>query len=192
MRSRQTSLFEYFAEPKTKKRYGRTQHGGLPTLGARKLERPLSTRKWIHMVLKSDKAKGTMSFLTPTNKIFIERLLREKSKKFGVVIGDQANAGNHLHLKLRIQSRGNFQKFLKSITSLIARKVTGARRGRKFGRFWQGLAFTRVLTSRTEELNLTGYIMANRLEAATSPRKRDEFLKRFNHWVYWSRRSSSA
>lgn len=187
MRTKQTSLFDYFDTKETRKRYGRTQHGGATGKGHRKLERPLSTRKWIHLVLKSDKARGKLSFLTPTNKILIQRILKEKAKKFGVSLADQANVGNHLHLKVRITSRESFQKFLKSITTLIARKITGARKGKPFGRFWQGLAFTRVLTSRTEELNLMGYIMANRIEAATSVETRDKFLRRFNSWVYRER-----
>jgi hypothetical protein len=187
MRSTQTNLFDYFETGKTRKRYGRTQHGGATSNGHRKLERPLSAKKWIHLILKSDKAKGKLSFLVPKNEIFIQKIIKEKARKFGVVVADQANVGNHLHLKIRITSRESFQKFLKAITTLIARQITGARKGRPFGRFWQGLAFTRVLTSRTEELNLMGYIMANRLEAATSTAARDKFLRRFNSWVYRER-----
>lgn len=176
----------------TRKRYARTQHGGVPSQGRRKLERPLSTKKWLHLVLKSDKAKGNLSFLTAKNKIMIQRTLKEKAKKFGVSIADQANVGNHLHLKIRITSRSSFQKFLKSVTTLIARRVTGARKGKPFGRFWQGLAFTRILTSYTEELNLRGYMVANRLEAGHSPAAREKFLKLFNDWVYRQLRASSA
>ena len=190
MSPKQKNLFDYFETKETRKRYGRTQHGGTLNKGHRKLERPLSTKKWIHLVLKSDKAKGKLSFLTATNKILIQKILKEKAGKFGIKIADQANGGNHLHLKLRISSRENFQKFLKAVTTLLARKITGARRGHRFGRFWQGLAFTRVLTSRTEELNLMGYIMANRLEAATSYEAREKFLARFNEWVYRERRRS--
>jgi hypothetical protein len=192
MRSAQTNLFDYFETKATRKRYGRTQHGGASASGHRKLERPLSTRKWIHLVLKSDKAKGKLSFLTPKNKILIQKIISEKARKFGVVVADQANVGNHLHFKLRIASRESFHKFLKAVTTLIARQITGARKGKPFGRFWQGLAFTRVLTSRTEELNLMGYIMANRLEAATSTAARDKFLRKFNSWVYRERLRSKG
>jgi hypothetical protein len=78
------------------------------------------------------------------------------------------------------------------VTTLIARKVTGACRGNKFGRFWQGLAFTRVLKSYTEELNLKGYFHANRNEAEYGPAARDRVLKAFNKWVYRERRWNSA
>jgi hypothetical protein len=168
-------------------RYSRTIHGGAPTKGKRKLERPLSTKQWIHLVLKSDKAKGSMSFLNPKHKIYVEKTLRAKARKFGVKIADQANVGNHIHLKIRIHSRETFQQFLKSVTTLIARKVTGARKGKPFGRFWQDLAFTRVLKSYVEELNLRGYFHANLVEADMGYAARERALARFNKWVYQER-----
>ena len=192
MRAKQGQLFQYQQMESTHKRYGRTQHGGMGSKNHRKLERPLSTKKWIHLVLKSDKAKGPLSFLKPTNQVFIRELLRQKALRFGIKIADYANVGNHLHLKIRISSRENFKKFLKSVTAQIARKITGARKGKPFGRFWQGLAFTRILTSRLEELNLKGYIEANRREAAHSVEAREAFLKKFNQWVYRERLQSKT
>jgi len=166
-----------------KKRYSRYHHGGQSGRGRRKLERPLSSKKWIHLVLKSDKAKGRLSLLTVTNQIYIKRLINAKGKQFGIAIADYANVGNHLHLKIRCASRAAFQRFLRSITTQIARKVTGARRGKKFGRFWQHLAYTRVLNSSLEELRLKGYFIANRKEAAEGPAAREAALNQFNAWV---------
>lgn len=180
MRETQLSLFD----KQSKKRYSRTAHGGRDTKGSRKLERPLSTKKWIHVVLKAEVARGKLSFLSFINKPAIQKIVMAKAKKFGIKIDDSANVGNHIHLKIKIPSREAFQKFLKAITTLIARQVTGARKGKPFGKFWDGLAFTRVLKSYTEEVNLKGYMVANRLEAAGSKAARDKFLRRFNHWVY--------
>lgn len=184
MRAEQKNLFEYFDLKDTKRRYGRTQQGGLNSEGRRKQERPLSTKKWIHLVLKSDKAKGRLSFLNARNQPFVEATMRTKAKRFGVKIAEMVNVGSHLHVKIRIASRATFQQFLKSVTTLIARHVTGARRGKPFGRFWQGLAFTRVLRTSLEELNLRGYLEANRREATQSYAAREEYLRRFNAWVY--------
>lgn len=183
MQAKQKNLFEYFEVPQLKKQYGRTTHGGTKTMGRRKEVRPLSPKKWIHLVLKSDKAKGNYSFLSIKNKMMIEELVYEKALKFGVRIADFANVGNHLHMKIKIHDRKSFQKFLKAITCLIARKITRAARGKKFGRFWQGLAFTRVLTSSREELNLRGYIRANTIEATHSYHAREKFLKGFQKWA---------
>ena len=173
MKSKQINIFDYFDTNKTRKRYGRTQHGGTETKGHRKLERPLSTTRPIHLVLKSHKAKGSLSFLHSNNKSMVEAILRQKAKKFGVRIADFANVGNHLHLKIRIKSRTSFKSFLKAVTNLIARKITGARKGKPFGKFWQGQAFTRVLVSKFEELNLFGYIKANQIEANKSKSARE-------------------
>jgi REP element-mobilizing transposase RayT len=179
MKSSQLSLLD----TKTKKRYGRTSHGGANTSGKRKLERPLTTKGWIHLVLKSDKAVGQYSFLKPSNHLKVNYILQQKANKFGVRIARLANVGNHLHLQIRISSRGQFQKFLKAVTALIARQVTGARRGKPFGRFWQGLAFTRVLTSRLEEWNLAQYIDRNRAQAHITRAVQIQFLREFNAWV---------
>lgn len=184
---KQPSLFDYFQTTQTRKRYGRTSHGGTKTKGHRKLERPLATNKWIHLVLKSDKAKGTLSLLSAKNQVFIRQLIERKAKKFGIRIADFANAGNHLHLKIKISSREHFQKFLKSITTQIARFVTGAKRGKRFGRFWQGLAFTRVLCSAKENLILSGYFAANREESQHGVLGREVFLAHFYDWVYKER-----
>ena len=140
MAKRLITLFDFAEDKTSKKRYGRTIHGGDSGKGKRKVERPLSRKKWIHLVLKSDKAKGKYSFLSAKNKTVVEGLLKQKAKKFGVSVADMANVGNHIHLKIKITSRESFQKFLKSVTTLIARRVTGARKGKPFGRFWQGLA----------------------------------------------------
>lgn len=183
---KQADLFKHFDLKKTRKKYGRTQHGGVGSLHHRKEYRPLSTKKWIHLVLKSDKAYGKLSFLRSDHQVFIKKLLEVKARQFGVRIGDYANVGNHLHIKLRASSREGFQKFLKSVTAQIARRVTGAKRGKPFGRFWQGLAYTRILMSSLEELNLKGYIEANRREVV-SKAERVRFLKSFNAWVYKER-----
>lgn len=183
MRAQQKNLFEYFDMQDTKRRYSRTIHGGTRTKGRRKQERPLSTKHWIHLVLKSDKATGSLSFLNPKNQPVVESTLKQKAKRFGVRIAELVNVGNHLHLKVKIADRKAFQRFLKSVTTLIARFVTGARKGKPFGRFWQGLAFTRVLKTSLEELNLRGYLEANRREAAHDYAAREDYLHRFNRWV---------
>jgi hypothetical protein len=85
--------------------------------------------------------------------------------------------GNHLHLKIRFKNTENVGKFLKSFSATLARAITGARRGKKFGKFWDGLVFTRVIKSKFEEL---GY------------RERERYLKAFNQFLYRLRREKAA
>jgi hypothetical protein len=181
---KQQSLFD----KKLKKKYSRTIHGGTNSKGHRKEERPFSSKKWAHLVLKSEKAKGKLSFLAAKNQVWIRQHIDEMARRFGVKIGDYANVGNHLHIKTRASSRLQFQKFLKATTGRIAAHVTGAKKGKKFGKFWQGLAYTRVLKSRFEELRLSGYFAANRVESKNGYQMREDFLDDFNAWLEKLRR----
>jgi hypothetical protein len=180
---RQFEFFDSLPASEGKALKKRRVHGGSSTRGKRKLARPLNKNKPLHLVLKSKKAMGRHSFLLPANKQIVVDILKAKSRKFGVKIQDYANVGNHLHIKLRFTSREGFQRFLKAVTCLIARRITGARRGHRFGKFWDGLAFTRIVKTSFEELQLKGYFKANRIEAAHSPKKRQEFLGQFNRWL---------
>lgn len=152
-------------------------HGGQATLGKRKVRRPLDPRYPLHLVLRASCAKKNLSLLRPANRDTIYRILTTKAKKFHVNLDGYANVGNHLHLKLRFKKRENFQKFLKSITSLIARHVTGARKGRPFGKFWDHLAFTKVIRVWRQEKQLDRYIVANAVEAYFGPIARTRFLQ---------------
>jgi hypothetical protein len=184
---KQQSLFD----KKTKKKYSRTIHGGASSKGHRKEERPFSSKRWLHLILKSEKAKGKLSLKAAKNQVWIKRHIDEMARRFGVKIGDYANVGTHLHIKTRGVSRKQYQRFLKATTGRIAAHVTGARKGKKFGRFWQGLAYTRVLTSGLEELGLKGYFEANRVESARGKREREDFLEDFNRWIRKIRRKSA-
>jgi hypothetical protein len=92
--------------------------------------------------------------------------------------------GNHIHLKIKITDRKYFQNFLRTVTALIARKVTGAAKTKRFGKFWDALAFTRVVKTSYEELQLKGYFNANREQKNKSYQAREEFLRQFNSWLY--------
>lgn len=160
----------------------RRTHGGMSLKKRRKTKRPLVPGAVTHVVLKSSKAKGDLSFYK--HKKLVASLLKEKSKKFFVEIKDFVNMGNHLHLKVKFKDRHRFQQFLKSYTALLARKVTGARKGCKFGKFWDGLVYTRVLLTKFEELGLRAYFEGNHLERELGYAERDRYLKRWNQYLY--------
>ena len=156
--------------------------GGVSLKKRRKVARPLQVGRLHHVVFKSSKAQGKLSFYT--HKELVRSLLKEKSRKFFVEVIDFVNMGNHLHLKVRFRDRVRFQQFLKSFSSLLARKITGARRGMKFGRFWDGLVYTRVISSALEELGLKGYFEANHRERELGYHERERYLKQFNQFLY--------
>jgi REP element-mobilizing transposase RayT len=143
----------------------RLTHGGAQNRGIRKLARPLDRKRPVHLVLKSDVARGTLSFLTPKNRISIERIIKRRSFQFAVTIHRKEVMGNHIHIVASFVNRRLFQNFLRTLTALIAREVTGAKKGKPFGkRFWQGLAFSRVVMGRRDFGGLVGYLKKNEIE----------------------------
>jgi REP element-mobilizing transposase RayT len=169
--------------PKNEMRYFKTYtHGGTSLKKRRKVKRPLIPGLITHVVFKSSKARGEFNFYK--NKKLAEGLLKERSNKFFVKVLAFVNMGNHLHLKVKFKDKKHFQSFLKTFAALLARKITGARRGISFGKFWDGLVYTRVLTSAFEELGLRGYFEGNHIERELGYQTRKEYLKKFNRYLY--------
>lgn len=160
----------------------RVTHGGMSLKKRRKVKRPLIPGLVTHVVLKSSKAKNHLSFYK--HKKLVSFLLKEKSQKFFIEIIDWVNMGNHLHLKVKFKDPKRMGQFLKAFTAMLARKITGAKKGNKFGKFWDGLAYTRVLLSKYEELGLKGYFEANHRQRELSYSEREFYRKQFNQWIY--------
>ncbi len=164
----------------------RYTHGGVSLKKRRKVKRPLIPGKVTHVTFKSSKAKGKLSFYR--HRQLVGALLRKTSKKFFIEILDWVNMGNHLHLKVRFNDPKRMGQFLRSFSGNLARQITGAKKGNKFGKFWDGLAFTRVLTSKLEELGLKGYFEGNHIQRELGYAERERYLKSFNQFLYRLRR----
>ena len=89
-----------------------------------------------------------------------------------------------------------FQRFLRTVTGLIARHVTGARKGRPFGRrFWSHVAFTRVVTGLRGFKQMRSYVEKNRVEAefgALERRLFESFEQRVREMRQYARGGESA
>jgi hypothetical protein len=70
---------------------------------------------------------------------------------------------------LRARRREDFQGFLRSFAGLVARRVTGARRARPRGRFFSGLAWSRVINWGRDYVGVRHYIFRNRIEGELGP-----------------------
>lgn len=156
--------------------------GGISLKKRRKTARPLIEGLVHHVVFKSSRATGKLSFYT--HKRLVQNLLKDRSKKFYIEILDFVNMGNHLHLKVRFKDKKRFQNFLRTFSAILARKITGAHRSNAFGKFWDGLAFTRILTSKLEELGLKGYFEGNHRQRELGYQDRERCLKQFNQFIY--------
>ena len=164
--------------------------GGVKLRKRRKIARPLQEGSIHHVVFKSAKAVGKLSFYR--HKVEVCRLLKKQSRKFFIEILDFVNMGNHLHLKIRFKDRRRCGQFLKSFAALVARKVTGANKINPFGRFWDGLVYTRVLLTKLEELGLRGYFEGNHRQRELSYSQREYYLKAFNEYMSRLRRTRAA
>lgn len=110
-------------------------------------QRPIQSNKALHVVLKSNLAKGAKSFL---NKNFEEKiwiLIQKHAGKNRISIYEYANAGNHLHLLIRAKRRDDYCRFIRTITGLIARMVGKTEKGTPLGeKFWDARPFTRIVS----------------------------------------------
>jgi REP element-mobilizing transposase RayT len=163
-------------------RYAKSwSHGGQSLKKRRKVARPLLPKKITHVVFKSSKARGTLSFLTHRQKV--SRRLQERARRFHVKVHEWVNMGNHLHLKISCNDTARMKLFLGTFAGLLARDLTGACRGKKFGKFWDALAYTRVLHSAFEELGLRGYFEANHRQREMGYAERESYLKSWNAYL---------
>ncbi|WP_413293223.1 transposase [Bdellovibrio sp. HCB185ZH] len=122
-------------------------HGGTLFKKARhRCRRPLSTKKPLHLVLRSSQAKGSLSFRKSKNWKQVESLCRQFARKYKIKIESFANGGSHLHLTIRLNSKDSYSPFIRSLTGAIALKLTGANRTQKNAqKFWDFRPFTAVL-----------------------------------------------
>src|SRR5258708_1904577 len=148
----------------------RTDHGGAVRRGRRKLERPASVRRQMHVVLTSQRARGPWSLRKHEGEV--REALRTMARRFGIRVYDFANVGTHLHLLVRAKRRASFQGFLRSFAGIVARRVTGARPGRPTGRFFVGIVWSRVVNWGRDYLGVRHYVFRNAIEGALGARVR--------------------
>lgn len=129
-----------------------------------KSRRPISTKRSLHLVLRSSMAKGPLSLLRRDSEI--KKIINRQSQKHGVKVYRFANGGNHLHIIVLPNSRLAFNSFIRSISGLIARLVLNVERGRaKKLRLWDNRPYTRLIEWGREYKSVCAYLLQNTLEA---------------------------
>lgn len=142
----------------------RKEHGGTLGKGLRKRERPLDPKRPLHVVLRSSRARGDWSMLRARHEKRIRHLVHAIARRHDIRVFRFANSGNHLHLVIQAPKRACYQNYLRSLSGLIARAVTGARKGRAKGKFWDTLAYSRVVEWGRELRTVDFYLILNELE----------------------------
>ena len=136
-----------------------------------KEKRPISTKRSMHLVMRSSKARANLSFLKHNRRV--HSIVATQAKAFGVKVYRFANASNHLHMIVLPISRKAFQGFVRAISGLIARVILGAERGSpkleagegRSWSFWDKRPFTRVVEWGRDFRTTTSYLLQNSLEA---------------------------
>ncbi len=165
------------------------EYGGGLERGRRKTFRPLDTKRPVHIVMRSSRARGSWSLLRPANKKSVGSIVYKFASRFGVRVMHFENVGTHVHLLVRARRRADFQSFMRTVPAQIATRVTGAKKGKAItpraedvnlaGRkiigehgpandekrkFWDSLAYSRVVNWGKDLLGLHHYLTKNAFE----------------------------
>ena len=132
--------------------------GGSLLQGRSKTKRPLSTKKPIHLILKSNH-KGIFN---PGNRS-LDYLIRSQCEKFGIRLYDFALNWSHVHLLIRIQDRADYVKFVRSLTSIIALRIRSF--NPTYTQIFSLRPFTRIINWGQDFKNTLSYQILNQLEA---------------------------
>ena len=131
--------------------------------GRRKIFRPLDRKRRLHIILKSSHARGSKSFVS--NKLAVAALIESKARTYNIVIHGCEIMRDHIHLFVSFKTREMIQSFMKVAAGMIARLITKAQKGKPFGkRFWDGLAYTRIVTGARDFATMRNYLAKNRIE----------------------------
>ena len=145
--------------------------------------RPLSTKEAMHVVLRSDQARGAKSLLKYD--ALVHSLIAELAKRYGVRIYRVVNAGNHLHITLKLSKQLLWRRFISGLTGGIARAIQRKRDPNSKQGFWNSRPFTRVIAWGRDYNIVKDYHTLNQLEAEGAVPPRSQMLKpeRWRHIV---------
>jgi hypothetical protein len=124
----------------------------------------------MHVILRSSRARRDWSMLKRAEEV--DALVRKLAHRYRVRLHKFANVGNHLHLLVQVKRKEDFQNFLRVLAQGLMFLLTGARKGNPVGKFWDALAFSRVVEWGRDWRGMLAYLDKNLLEARGFPRDR--------------------
>ena len=142
------------------------------SLGKEKKARPIATKRPMHLIFRSSRAVGKWSFLHAKNQEKVEELLEKTARRFGVRVYRFANVGNHFHLLVQARQKRDLQNFLRVFAQGVVFLVTGAKKGNPIGKFWDALAYSRIVEWGKDWKGMLTYLGKNLLEGRGFPRDR--------------------
>lgn len=160
----------------------RGEHGGVLALSKRRSRRPINIKNPVHLVLRSDLAKGPRSLLK--NKTRVLRTLKKFSWRFRILVYEKAICGNHIHLVVKARSRRDLQNFFRVFAGQVAQEIlrdfplqkheekafVGIRGGtpmhlKNQRTFWSLLLYSRIVGWGRDFRGVVAYVIQNTKEA---------------------------
>ncbi len=136
--------------------------GGSLLKGNPKSKRPLATTLPIHLILRA--AQGGLRLPKTFGKV--TEIIDGTTKKYGVRIYQSANAGNHIHLVIKISNLKLWPAFIRELSGRIAQVVGELIGLAKGAKFWLFRPFTRIVRSWQKAFKaVKEYVYLNQLEA---------------------------
>lgn len=103
----------------------KTDFGGSLGKGKRKSKRPLSTKKPMHLIIKSERARGKFAFNPSDQKM--KMLIVQMANRFGIRLYTSAFNWSHIHLVIRIDSREQYNSFIRALTGAMVLKLKASK-----------------------------------------------------------------
>lgn len=131
-------------------------YGG--SLTYRKLERPLSTNKAIHTVLRMNDIAYKKSGGFRNEAAFVNKKILTYAEKFNIKLYKHSINSNHIHIICKLNDKKDLGRFLRALSGALGLyfsikfKIKG---------LWQGRPFTRLITWGREFKAVCKYIFKN-------------------------------
>jgi REP element-mobilizing transposase RayT len=124
----------------------RTVHGGPESKGKRKTKRPFVEGAPLHVVLSSDRAKGTWSLSARKNRARISSMIHVYAARFKVRLYRMRIDPRQIQLLVKASERKHLADFLRVLAGRVAIHVTGAKKAvRRTGKFWSALCWSKII-----------------------------------------------
>ena len=153
---------------------GRIAHGGEDSVGKRKTTRPYSPKAPTHIVLKSNRARGTWSLRHRKNQAKITAMIYVYARRFKVHVYRASNTGSELQLLVKSSDRKALADYLRVLAGRIAVTVSGAQNGvKRIGTFWNHLCWSRLVKWGHEFHRVQRLVVACGLNSDPQNKKRE-------------------
>ncbi len=130
--------------------------------------RPISSKKYMHLVLKSSHMKAELSLFKTENATLFKGILNKYAGKYFVVIVRFKLVGNHVHILFKVKSAKLYKDFIRSLTGQFAQKMI-ERFKPKLKKFFDERPFTRVVEFGRDYIRVISYI-ETQLQSSRSPK----------------------